>query len=122
MQEKLDQWINWVEYDELLEGHHNAPHNLLGLHTFGKGQVFTVSDKNQVLSRFQILNTFGNTVEKKGNDLIIKAMNPLKTTVEMQYVANNKTSILYVKENSQTLAALGLTDKVKASFSFWMAR
>ena len=42
MQEKLDQWINWVEYDELLTGHHNAPHNLLGLHMFGKGQVFTV--------------------------------------------------------------------------------
>ena len=42
MQEKLDQWINWVEYDELLEGHHNAPHNILGLHEFGKGQVFTV--------------------------------------------------------------------------------
>lgn len=42
MQEKLDQWINWVEYDELLEGRHNAPHNILGLHDFGKGQVFTV--------------------------------------------------------------------------------
>ena len=42
MQEKLDQWINWVEYDELLEGRHNAPHNLLGLHDFGDGQVFTV--------------------------------------------------------------------------------
>ena len=42
MQQKLDQWINWVEYDELLEGRHNAPHNLLGLHEFGKGQVFTV--------------------------------------------------------------------------------
>lgn len=41
MQEKLDQWINWVEYDELLAGQHNAPHNLLGLHNFGKGQVFT---------------------------------------------------------------------------------
>ena len=41
MQEKLDQWINWVEYDELLEGRHNAPHNILGLHDFGKGQVFT---------------------------------------------------------------------------------
>ena len=39
---KMDQWINWVEYDELLAGHHNAPHNLLGLHEFGKGQVFTV--------------------------------------------------------------------------------
>ncbi len=42
MQEKLDQWINWVEYDELLAGQHNAPHNLLGLHEFGQGQVFTV--------------------------------------------------------------------------------
>ena len=42
MQEKLDQWINWVEYDELLAGCHNAPHNILGLHNFGKGQVFTV--------------------------------------------------------------------------------
>ena len=42
MQENMDQWINWVEYDELLAGHHNAPHNLLGLHEFGKGQVFTV--------------------------------------------------------------------------------
>ena len=42
MQEKLDQWINWVEYDELLAGCHNAPHNILGLHSFGKGQVFTV--------------------------------------------------------------------------------
>ena len=42
MQEKMDQWINWVEYDELLEGRHNAPHNLLGLHSFGRGQVFTI--------------------------------------------------------------------------------
>jgi 1,4-alpha-glucan branching enzyme len=42
MQEKLEQWINWTEYDELLAGSHNAPHNLLGLHEFGKGQVFTV--------------------------------------------------------------------------------
>ncbi|MDO4165793.1 MAG: 1,4-alpha-glucan branching protein GlgB [Eubacteriales bacterium] len=42
MQEKLDQWINWVEYDELLAGQHNAPHNILGLHEFGKGQVITV--------------------------------------------------------------------------------
>ena len=42
MQEKLDQWINWTEYDEILEGKHNAPHNILGLHEFGKGQVFTV--------------------------------------------------------------------------------
>ncbi len=42
MQEKLDQWINWVGYDELLDGKHNAPHHILGLHEFGKGQVLTV--------------------------------------------------------------------------------
>lgn len=42
MQEKLERWINWVEYDELLEGRHNAPHNLLGLHEYMKGQVITV--------------------------------------------------------------------------------
>lgn len=82
-----------------------------------RGQLLTISDKNQVLNRFQILNSGGNKIEKKGNDLMIKATNPLKTKIEMQYVANNKTSILYVKENSQTLAALGLNDKVKASFS-----
>ncbi len=41
MQEKLEQWIKWVEYDEILSGCHNAPHNILGLHTFGKGQVIT---------------------------------------------------------------------------------
>ncbi|MCR5202207.1 MAG: 1,4-alpha-glucan branching protein GlgB [Lachnospiraceae bacterium] len=42
MQEKLEQWINWVEYDEILETKHNAPNNILGLHEFGDGQVFTV--------------------------------------------------------------------------------
>ena len=41
MQEKMDQWINWVEYDEVVAGKHNAPHNILGLHDFCKGQVFT---------------------------------------------------------------------------------
>ena len=42
MQKKLEQWINWVEYDELLAEKHNAPSNILGLHDFLKGQVITV--------------------------------------------------------------------------------
>lgn len=42
MQEKLERWINWMEYDEVVAGKHNAPHNILGLHDFDKGQVFTV--------------------------------------------------------------------------------
>ena len=44
MQEKMDQWINWVEYDELLEGRHNAPHNLLGLHSFGSVRFLLYTD------------------------------------------------------------------------------
>lgn len=56
MQRKLEQWMNYIGYDELMAGTNNAPHNLLGLHEFGKGQVFTayrpeakqifVTDKN----------------------------------------------------------------------------
>lgn len=42
MQEKLERWINWMEFDEVVSGKHNAPHNILGLHDFDKGQVFTV--------------------------------------------------------------------------------
>ena len=42
MQRKLERWINWMEFDEVVAGKHNAPHNILGLHNFGEGQVVTV--------------------------------------------------------------------------------
>ncbi len=42
MNKKLEQWINWVEYDELLAEKHNAPSNILGIHDFHDGQVITV--------------------------------------------------------------------------------
>lgn len=42
MQRKLERWINWMEFDEVVAGKHNAPHNILGLHNFGEGQVLTV--------------------------------------------------------------------------------
>lgn len=41
MYEKLQKWINWVEYDELIEARNNAPHHLLGLHQYEEGQVIT---------------------------------------------------------------------------------
>lgn len=42
MQKKLERWMNWMEFDEVVAGKHNAPHNILGLHDFNEGQVFTV--------------------------------------------------------------------------------
>lgn len=42
MQRKLERWINWMEFDEVVAGKHNAPHNILGLHDFDDGQVLTV--------------------------------------------------------------------------------
>ncbi len=41
MNSKLHNWINWILYDELLDGKINAPKHLLGIHDYGDGQVIT---------------------------------------------------------------------------------
>ena len=41
MNEKLNNWINWILYDELIDGKINAPKHLLGIHDYGNGQVIT---------------------------------------------------------------------------------
>ena len=41
MDGRLHNWINWILYDELLDGKINAPKHLLGIHDFGDGQVIT---------------------------------------------------------------------------------
>lgn len=42
MNKRLENWVNWVLYDELIKGELNAPKHLLGLHDYGDGQVVTV--------------------------------------------------------------------------------
>ena len=42
MNKRLENWVNWVLYDELQQGILNAPRHLLGIHDFGDGQVITV--------------------------------------------------------------------------------
>lgn len=39
MNEKLQQWIDWIQYDEVVNCKSNAPQNLLGLHPYENGQV-----------------------------------------------------------------------------------
>ncbi len=41
MNDKLQNWINWILYDELIDGKINAPKHLLGNHEYGSGQVIT---------------------------------------------------------------------------------
>lgn len=42
MNKKVEDWVNWVLYDELTAGKINAPKHLLGNHDYGEGQVITV--------------------------------------------------------------------------------
>lgn len=42
MRKRLENWVNWVLYDELVKGQLNAPKHLLGIHDYGDGQVITV--------------------------------------------------------------------------------
>lgn len=42
MNKRLENWVNWVLYDELDRGQLNAPKHLLGIHDYGEGQVITV--------------------------------------------------------------------------------
>ena len=42
MNKRLEDWVNWILYDELKNGVINAPKHLLGNHVYGDGQVITV--------------------------------------------------------------------------------
>ena len=42
MNKRLEDWVNWILYDELKNGVINAPKRLLGNHVYGDGQVITV--------------------------------------------------------------------------------
>lgn len=42
MNKRLEDWVNWILYDELKNGVINAPKHLLGNHDYGDGQVIMV--------------------------------------------------------------------------------
>ena len=42
MNKRLEDWVNWILYDELKNGIINAPKHLLGNHVYGDGQVIMV--------------------------------------------------------------------------------
>ena len=48
MNVKIEQWMNWILYDELMEGKINAPKHLLGNHDYGEGQMITAYKPHSV--------------------------------------------------------------------------
>lgn len=45
---KIQQWMNWILYDELMDGKINAPKQLLGNHDYGEGQMITTYKPHSV--------------------------------------------------------------------------
>ena len=48
MNKRINDWINWVLYDELIAGKLNAPKHLLGIHEYGEGQIITAYRPHEV--------------------------------------------------------------------------
>ena len=60
MNEKLQRWINWIQYDELIAGKNNNPKKLLGLHDYYKGQVVTTYKPHAVCVK--VMSSTGKNV------------------------------------------------------------
>lgn len=41
MGKEINDWINWIQYDELIEGENNCPHKILGIHKVEDGFIYT---------------------------------------------------------------------------------
>ena len=48
MNVKIEQWMNWILFDELMEGRINAPKQILGNHDYGEGQMITAFKPHSV--------------------------------------------------------------------------
>ncbi|MBR1866720.1 MAG: 1,4-alpha-glucan branching protein GlgB [Lachnospiraceae bacterium] len=48
MNDKIQHWVNWILYDELMECKINAPKHLLGNHDYGEGQMITTYKPHSV--------------------------------------------------------------------------
>lgn len=69
MNEKLQRWINWIQYDELIAGKNNNPGKLLGAHDYYKGQVITAYKPHAV--SVKVISSTGkivNEMEPIGED------------------------------------------------------
>ena len=69
MRKRIEEWINWVLYDELIASKINAPKHLLGIHDYGEGQIIVVYKPNAI--RVEVTSPTGkkvHTMEKMTNE------------------------------------------------------
>lgn len=80
------------------------------------GEKTIISDENYVLSQYQLKESYQG-VEKIENELHINAYNPGNTILEFTKAIHQETSMIYKKENSQTLATFGLHHEITAKLN-----
>ena len=69
MRKRIEEWINWVLYDELIASKINAPKHLLGIHDYGEGQIIVVYKPGAI--RVEVTSRTGkkiHTMEQMTNE------------------------------------------------------
>lgn len=101
---------------QLIEKHEKKP-SFDGTVIEGEsGEILTIEDQNQVLSAYQLTEA-DPVVQLDGNTLLLYPFEVGEKTITLEKKLPLSTSMVYRKENSQTLATFGLSKKVTASFS-----
>ncbi len=86
MNTKLEQWMNWVLYDQLVAGAINAPKHILGNHEYGKGQVITAFKPHA--KEVKVESPTGknaHVMEKIGNDGVFGLYLPKQVFKDTKY-------------------------------------
>lgn len=97
----------------LVKKHKNKPSFDGKTFTLQSGEEKIITDTNQVLTEYQ-LKEESEEVKKEGNQLTIKAYQVGNHTLELYKLMNTDTSMIYRKENSQTLATFGIHSEIKS--------
>ncbi len=84
------------------------------------GDEFTVNDKNNILSEYDVIYNGKHSVTKIGNSLKIKLNDKVISEDTIRFIRtkyDNQTSIIYTKNDSQKLAFLRVSDPTASSIT-----
>lgn len=105
------------EIQRLLKQHSKKPSFDGQTITVKSGEEKVVEDENQVLDSFSIKSKTRGIEKLSNHKIKIQNTSIGKSKVELEKNLNYQTSMIYRKENSQTLATLGLSSKLVSDFS-----
>lgn len=102
------------EIERLIKHHHLKPSFSNEIIKGNLGEEKRIVDTNNVLQDYRLENNSSHKIEIEGNNLKITFNEELKALEEIELIRNNydnKTLLVYIKDNSQQLAALRLSHK-----------